>query len=109
MGSSVLLCVYRLVVTESLKEYQACAATTGEIAFMHGARLKLLPPVRGRVRWYRNPPMQNGQGQQGEGGAKNWLGLGMPLVWWVIGGYGVGSIAVRGFELRPTCCAWRLL
>ena len=53
--------------------------------------------------------MQNGQGQQGEGGAKNWLGLGMPLVWWVIGGYGVGSIAVRGFELRPTCCAWRLL
>lgn len=33
-------------------------------------------------------------------GPENWLGLGLPLVWWVAAGYGVTSLAVGNANIH---------
>ena len=43
-----------------------------------------------------------GGGSGGFGGARDWLGLDLPLVWWLAGGVGVFTLAGNAYTLVGT-------
>jgi len=54
-----------------------------------GLNLRINTPRRSGARRYSVVPPPSSKS-----GPENWLGLGLPLVWWVAAGYGVTSLAV---------------